>query len=80
MVQCLSLHLPMQRVQIQPLVAELRSHMTHDQKIQTDNRSNIIINSIETLKKYPNQKKILKIYFKKTLNRSTLFLKNTIVA
>jgi len=48
-VQCLTLHLPMQRVQVQPLVAELRSHMTHDQKIQTDNRSNIIINSIETL-------------------------------
>ena len=46
-VQCLSLHLPMQKVQVQSLVEELRSHVTHGQKIQTDNRSNIIINSIE---------------------------------
>ena len=31
-VQWLRVHLPMQRVQVQSLVGELRSHMSHGQK------------------------------------------------
>ena len=34
-VQCLRLCLPMQGVQVQPLVVELRSHKTHGQKTKT---------------------------------------------
>ena len=50
-VQWLRLHLPMWGVQVRSLVGEPRSHMTHDQKTKTENRNNIITNSINTLKK-----------------------------
>ena len=50
MVQWLRLCLPMQGVQVQPLVGELRSHMPYDPKTKMQNRSNIVTNSIKTLK------------------------------
>ena len=40
----------MQRVQVQALVGELRSHMPQGQKTKTENRNNIVTNSIKTLK------------------------------
>lgn len=37
-------------VWVQPLAVELASHMLHSQKAEAENRSNIIINSIQTFK------------------------------
>ena len=45
--QWLTLYLPMHRVQVPPLVGELRSHMHHDRK--TQNTKNIVTNSIKML-------------------------------
>ena len=50
MVQWLRLCLPMQGVRVQPLVGELRSHIPYDPKTKMQNRSNIVTNSIKTLK------------------------------
>ena len=47
-VQWLGLHLPKQRVQVQSLVGELRSHMSCSQKTRTQNRNNAVTNSIKT--------------------------------
>ena len=49
-VQWLRLPFPMQEVWVQSLVKELRSNMPHSQKPKTSNRSNIVTNSIKTLK------------------------------
>ena len=49
----------MQGVQVPSLVRHLRSHMPHSQKTKTQNRSNIVTNSIKTLKMV-HIKKILK--------------------
>ena len=56
-VQWLRLLLPMQRVQVQFLVGELRPHMTCRQK---NNRSSIITNSVKHLKNCSRQKTNLK--------------------
>ena len=50
----LGFRLPVQGVRIPPLVRELRSHMPQGQKPKTRNRSNIITNSIKTLKSGPH--------------------------
>ena len=60
MVQWLRLRLPMQGVWVQSLVRELRSHMPQGQKTKTENRSNNVTNSIQTLKMVHIKKKILK--------------------
>ena len=58
-VQRLRLHLPMKRVRVRFLVGKLRSHMLPGQKNQNiNNRGNIVINSIETLKMVHIKKKI----------------------
>ena len=63
----LRLHFPMQKVQVQSLVGELRSHMPQCQKTKTlkkkkkKNRNNIVIHSIKTLKMIH----IKKIFFRK---------------
>ena len=49
-VQWLRLCLAMQGVRVQSLVGELRSHMPCGQNTKTWNRSNIVTNSIKTLK------------------------------
>ena len=49
-VQWLRLCLPMQGVWVWSLVWELSSHMPHDQKTKTQNRSNTVTNSMKTLK------------------------------
>ena len=49
-VQWLKLCLPMQELQVQSLGEELRSHVPLCQKVKTENRSNIVKNSIKTLK------------------------------
>ena len=43
------LRLPMQEVQVRSLVRELRPHTPPDQKTKTQNRSNIVTDSIQTL-------------------------------
>ena len=48
--QGLRLRCPMQGAQVQLLVRELRSHMPHGQKTKTYSRSNIVTNSVKTLK------------------------------
>ena len=58
-VQWLRLHLPVQGVQVQSLVGELRSHMPQGQKTKTSNRSNIVTNPIKTLKMVHVKKIIL---------------------
>ena len=58
-VQWLRLHLPVQGVQVQSLVGELRSHMPQGQKTKTSNRSNIVTNPIKTLKMVHDKKIIL---------------------
>ena len=50
-VHWLRLHLPMQRVWVPSLVWELRSHMLCSKKNKTENRSNIVTNSLKTLNK-----------------------------
>ena len=50
MVQWLRLHHPMQGVWVWSLVQELRSHMPRGQKNKTWNGSNVVTNSIKTLK------------------------------
>ena len=42
--------LPIQGTWVRSLVQELRSHMPHSQKTETENRSNVVTNSIKTLK------------------------------
>ena len=44
--------LPMQGVWGQSRVRELRPHMPHGQKSKTQNRSNIVTDSIKTFKKW----------------------------
>ena len=44
--QWFGLHLPTQRVWVQSLVGEIRSHMSHGQKMQP--RSSIVTNSVRT--------------------------------
>ena len=58
----------MQGVQVWSLVGELRSHMPRGQKTKTLNRSNIVTNSIKTLKMVPTSKK------KKNLKRKLAVL------
>ena len=53
-------------MQVQSLVGELRSHMPQGQKTKTYSRSNIVTNSIKTLKIVHIKKKIFK---KKKKNR-----------
>ena len=55
-VQWLRFSLPKQGVQVWFLVGELRPHMDCDQKTK-NNRSNIVTNSIKTLKWYTSKKK-----------------------
>ena len=50
MVQWLKLHLQTQRVWVQSLVGELRSHLPCSQETIAQNRSNVAANSIKTLK------------------------------
>ena len=50
----------MQGVQVRSLVGELRSHVPLGQEIETENRSNIVTNSIKTLKMIHIKKKNLK--------------------
>ena len=50
-VQQLRLCLPVQGVQVRSLVGELGSHLSPNQETKTWNRSNIVTNSINTLKK-----------------------------
>ena len=45
------------RVKILSLVGELRFHLPHGQKTKTENRSNIVTNSIKTLKYGQHEKK-----------------------
>ena len=45
------------RVKILSLVGELRFHLPHGQKTKTENRSNIVTNSIKALKYGQHQKK-----------------------
>ena len=49
MVQGLGLCLPMEKMWIQSLVGDLRSHMPHGQKYKTE--AILLINSVNTLKK-----------------------------
>ena len=49
-VQWLRLHLPVQGVWIRSMVRELSSHMPCHQKTKIENRSNIVKNSMKTLK------------------------------
>ena len=46
---------------VRSLVGKLRSHMPHGQKTKTQNRSNIVTNSIKTFKKWSTSKKKKKI-------------------
>ena len=48
-VQWLRLCLPAQEVWVQSLARELRSHMPHSQKTETENINDIVTNSIKTL-------------------------------
>ena len=50
-VQWLTLHLPMQGIRVRSLVRELRSHMPLPQKTKPWNRSNVVTNTTNTLKK-----------------------------
>ena len=56
-VQWLRFCLPVQGVRVRSLIRELGSHMPHSQKIKIQNRSNIVTNSIKTLKSGPYYKK-----------------------
>ena len=49
-VQWLRLRLPMQRLWVRSQVGELKSHMPRSRKSKTSNISNIVTNSINTLK------------------------------
>ena len=49
-VQGLRIHLSMQDLQVQSLVGELRSHIPCGQRAKTENRNNMITNSIKTFK------------------------------
>ena len=59
MIQWLRLGLPVEGVWVGSLVRELRSYMPFGQKIKAKNRSNIVTNSIKTLKMI-HIKKVLK--------------------
>ena len=61
----------MQEVEVRPLVRELRAYMPLGQETKTENRSNIVTNSIKTLKMIHIKKKM--IHIKNTI----LFLKST---
>ena len=55
------LRLPMQEVWVRSLVRELRPHTPRDQKTKTQNRSNIVTDSIKTLETvHIKKKKIFK--------------------
>ena len=56
-VQWLRLPLPLQRVWVQSLVGELKSHMTQGQKPEHKTTGNIATNSIKTLKMIHIKKK-----------------------
>ena len=58
-VRWLRLRLPMQGVRFRSLVRELKSHMPQGQNTKTQNRSNVVTNSIKTLKMV-HIKKLLK--------------------
>ena len=58
-VQWLRFYLSMQGISIQSLVRDLRSHRTWGQKTKKL-RSNIVINSINTLKKWSTSKNLFK--------------------
>ena len=47
---------------------ELRSHMTRGQKTKTENRNNIVINSIKTLKMFHSKKKSEKKIYHRLIN------------
>jgi len=49
-VQCLRFHLLMQRPHVPSLSGEPRFHMPGGKKTKTQNRNNIVTNSIETFK------------------------------
>ena len=49
-VQWLRLQLPLQEVQAWSLFRELRSHMSHGQKVKTQSRSSVVTNLMKTLK------------------------------
>ena len=49
-VQRLRLPLPMHGARVRSLVGELRCYMPQSQKIETQNKSNGVTNSIKTLK------------------------------
>ena len=53
-------------------VRELGSHMPHDQKTKTKDRSNIVTNSIKTLKWFRNKNK--KFFFKKKTSTKRMVL------
>ena len=50
MIQWLRLGLPLQEVQVQSLIGELRSHMPRGQKNQNIKQKRIVKDSIKTLK------------------------------
>ena len=56
-VQWLRLPLPLQRVWVQSLVRELKSHMSQGQKPEHKTTGNIVTNSIKTLKMIHIKKK-----------------------
>ena len=60
-IQWLRHCLPVQELQVQSLVREVRSHMPHGQKTKTSNRSNILTDSTKTLKMVHHQKNLQKI-------------------
>ena len=60
-VQCLRLCLPMQGVWVQCLVGKLRSHMPWGQETKTENRNNIVTNSIKTFKMIHIKKELKKL-------------------
>ena len=53
----------MQGVWVWSLLGVLRSHMPYGQEIKTENRSNIVINSIKTFKIVHVQKNLKRKYF-----------------
>lgn len=57
MAQWLGFHLPMQGVGVPPLVGELRPHTHYPQR---ENRNDVVLNSIKTLRTVHVKKKIFK--------------------
>jgi len=71
-VQWLRLPLPLQRVWVQSLVRELKSHMSQGQKPEHKTTGNIVTNSIKTLKMIHIKKK--NHVKKKTESQTTRFI------